>query len=298
MTRTSLVVVACGCVIAAGTVASAQSVDGAAVFTRACVSCHDGAPTSRAPSMDSLRGRSAQAVLDALLTGAMRMQGARLMGVERRAVVEFVSGKTLGAPTFDVNGGRCATPKPFADPSTMPGWSGWGPSETNTHNQSAAQAGLMAADVPRLTLKWAFGFPDSSVAFSQPSVAGGRVFVGSHSGAVYALDARSGCVYWRFNAKSAVRSAMPIGPQVGRAGYAVYFGDLSGNVYALDAETGAPLWTRELETHPYGRITGSPTLYAGRLYVPVASLEESMAGNPDYGCCTFRGSLAALEAST
>jgi polyvinyl alcohol dehydrogenase (cytochrome) len=83
-----------------------------------------------------------------------------------------------------------------------------------------------------------------------------------------------------------------------RQGSVVYFGDLSGNVYAIDAGTGAPIWMRALETHPYGRITGAPTLYRDRLYVPVASLEESMAGNADYGCCTFRGSLAALDAQT
>jgi polyvinyl alcohol dehydrogenase (cytochrome) len=140
--------------------------------------------------------------------------------------------------------------------------------------------------------------PDSSLAFSQPSVAGGRVFVGSHSGAVYSLDAKSGCTYWTYQAKSAVRSAISIGPRAGGQGSIVYFGDLSGNVYAIDAGTGAPIWMRALETHPYGRITGSPTLFRDRLYVPVASLEESMAGNADYGCCTFRGSLAALDAQT
>ena len=278
--------------------ATAQPVDGAAVFARACRSCHDGSSATRAPGLESLRGRSPQAVMDALLTGAMRMQGARLTGAERRAVVEYASGTSLSAPSVDLSVGRCPTVTPMADPASLPRWSGWGADVTNSHRQSAAQAGLTANDVPRLKLKWAFGFPDSTVAFSQPSVAGGRVFVGSHSGAVYGLDARTGCIYWTFSAKSAVRSAPSIGPQPGGRGSAVYFGDLSGNVYALDAETGKPLWTRELESHPYGRITGSPTLFEGRLYVPVASLEESMAANPEYECCTFRGSLAALDAAT
>jgi polyvinyl alcohol dehydrogenase (cytochrome) len=277
--------------------AAAQDVDGGAVFTRACATCHDGAAGSRAPSLEALRGRSAQAVLDALLTGAMRMQGARLTGAERRAVVAFATGKSLGAASIDTAAGHCSTVPPF-DAASGPRWSGWSPTETNTHAQTAEQAGLRSADVPRLRLKWAFGFPDSSVAFSQPSVAGGRVFVGSHSGAVYSLDARAGCTYWMYQAKSAVRSAISIGPRANGQGSAVYFGDLSGNVYALDAATGAPLWTRQIEQHPYGRITGSPTLFRDRLYVPIASLEESMAGNADYGCCTFRGSLAALDART
>jgi len=282
----------------AATVAQAQSVDGSAVFARVCAACHDGATGSRAPSLDALGGRSAQAVLDSLLTGAMRMQGARLSGAERRAVVEYVTGKSFGAPTSESTIGRCAANTPFSVSPTAPSWSGWSPTEANTHSQTAAQAGLTPADVPRLRLKWAFGFPDSSQAYSQPSVVGGRVFVGSHSGIVYALDARSGCIYWSYQAKSAVRSALSIGPRTSGDGFAVYFGDLSGNVYALDAAAGAPIWVRALETHPYGRITGSPTLFRNRLYVPVASLEESMAASPDYGCCTFRGSLAALDIAT
>ena len=74
----------------------------------------------------------------------------------------------------------------------------------------AADAGLTAADVPKLTLKWAFGFPDASVAWSQPTVAGGRVFVGSQNGTVYALDARTGCIRWTFAAQGGVRTAVAI----------------------------------------------------------------------------------------
>jgi len=291
---TRAIVGAVSCLLVAATV-SAQSTDGAAVFTRVCATCHDGSTGSRAPALESLRARSAQAILDALLTGAMRMQGARIAGAERRAVAEYASGKSLGAPASDSAIGRCTTSAPFTMAASDPIWSGWGATVTNTHAQTAAQAALTPADVPRLKLKWAFGFPDSSLAYSQPSVAGGRVFVGSHSGAVYSLDARSGCTYWTYQAKSAVRSAISIGPRVSGPGVAVYFGDLAGNVYALDAASGAVIWIAALETHPYGRITGSPTLYGDRLYVHVASLEESMATNPEYGCCTFRGSLAALN---
>ena len=53
-------------------------------------------------------------------------------------------------------------------------------------------AGLSAAQVPSLKLKWAFGFPLAEEAHSQPTVIGGRVFVGSDAGTVYSLDASSG----------------------------------------------------------------------------------------------------------
>src|SRR5204863_1332577 len=88
------------------------------------------------------------------------------------------------------------------------------------------------------------------------------------------------------------------GPREGATGYAVYFGDTGANVYALDAATGHELWSRRLDDHLYARITGSPTLYQDRLYVPVSSMEETAASQPGYECCTFRGSLNALDVKT
>src|SRR5260370_9090955 len=43
------------------------------------------------------------------------------------------------------------------------------------------------------------------------------------------------------------------------------------------------------------RIVGAPTLYNDRLYVAVSSTEEAAAVNPSYSCCTFRGSVVALD---
>ena len=78
----------------------------------------------------------------------------------------------------------------------------------------------------------------------------------------------------------------------------MYFGDTGANVYALDAATGRELWSRRVDEHLYARITGSPTLYQDHLYVPVSSIEETAASQPGYECCTFRGSLNALDAKT
>ena len=169
-------------------------------------------------------------------------------------------------------------------------WSGWGADTSNSRFQPAAAAGLTADRVPALTLKWAFAFPNGSSAFGQPAVAGGRVFVGSDNGFVYALDAASGCVYWSYQAQASVRTAISVG------GRLIYFGDLKGNVYALDAGSGALAWTKHADAHPLARITGAPTLADGRLYVPVASLEEGAGANPTYECCTFRGALVAYDA--
>ena len=190
---------------------------------------------------------------------------------------------------------------PLADPSASPHWNGWGVGITNTRFQPADQAGLTAAQVPKLTLKWAFGFPDTISAYAQPTVASGRVFVGSQNGTVYSLDAKTGCTYWTFKAQSAVRAATTLGPRrtaAGEKAYTLYVGDLSAHVYALDARTGDLLWARKVDDHPTSRVTGAPTLYQDRLYVPVASSEEADASNPAYPCCTFRGSLVVIDVAS
>ncbi len=154
--------------------------------------------------------------------------------------------------------------------------------------------------MPRLRLKWAFGFPTGVSANAQPSVVSGRVFVGSDNGYFYSLDARTGCVYWSFEAGSIIRNAPTVGPITGQgaARYAVYFGDGHANVYALDAQTGRQLWKTKADPHVVARITAGSTLYGGKLFVPVSSSEEFSSGNPGYSCCTARGSVVALDANT
>jgi polyvinyl alcohol dehydrogenase (cytochrome) len=158
-------------------------------------------------------------------------------------------------------------------------------------------AGFGAPDVPRLKLKWAFGFPGANAAPAQPAVAGGRVFVGSATGTVYALDAATGCTWWTYQAaEAAARTAVSVGPRPG--GWAVYFGDQAATVHALDAATGAVLWKTKVDDFWAARVTGSPLLSAGRLYVPVSSDEETQGLNAAYECCRFRGSVSALDAAT
>jgi polyvinyl alcohol dehydrogenase (cytochrome) len=126
------------------------------------------------------------------------------------------------------------------------------------------------------------------------------VFVGSDIGFVYSLNADTGCVYWSYQAKGSVRTAITVSPVTGHGAtkYAAYFGDSHANVYAVDAETGELLWVTRVDTHFVARITAAPNVYDGRVYVPVSSSEEFSASSLDYPCCTGRGSVAALDANT
>jgi polyvinyl alcohol dehydrogenase (cytochrome) len=186
-----------------------------------------------------------------------------------------------------------AKPKP-------PSWNGWGVDLHNSRFQPAGEARLTASEIPRLRLKWAFGFDGARMAFSQPAVAGGRLFVGSESGDIFALNPDSGCAEWSFHAHASVRTGFVIGPSPIKhsATGTVYFGDQKGAVYALDSATGRLLWKAQADPHPAAMITGTPQLFQGRLYVPVASYEENFAPDTHYQCCSFRGSVVAYDAQT
>ena len=279
--------------------ADAPAPDAARLFESACATCHNG-DDPRAPTTETLRARSPQAIVEALTSGVMRYQGLALTGAERRAIAEFLSGRRLRGTPTGATIGRCARAAPLGDPFARPLWNGWGASIENTHVQSADHAGITAANVSTLRLKWAFGFPDTTSAWAQPTVAGGRVFVGSQNGTVYSLDARTGCIVWTFAAHAGVRASITIGPKTGAgrtAVYPAYVADQQGYAYALDAASGRELWSRKVDAHPLVRLTGAPAVYGGRVFVPISSYEEG-GKPPGYACCTFRGGVMALDART
>jgi len=184
----------------------------------------------------------------------------------------------------------------FTDALAKPHWNGWGGNLEQHRFQPAEMAQLSAAQVPKLKLKWAFGFAGVTRVDAQPTIVAGRVFIGSRERRLYALSAASGCIYWIFDADFPVRAAISIGQSGGS--WVAYFGDQHANAYAVDAMTGKLLWKTHVEEHPAAVITGAPALANGRLYVPTSSIEELIGGNPKYECCTFRGALTALDSSS
>jgi len=282
-------------------VAAAQTPDGAALYKTSCATCHD-TGVNRAPNREAFRAMPAERVLASMETGTMVSMANNRSAADRRAIAEFVTGRSLSTPlvTTPAASAMCrASATPFS-PAAGPSWSGWGVDTNNTRFQDAAAAGLTAAEVPRLKLKWAFAFPGDLQSYAQATLAGGRLFVGSWGGKVYSIDAASGCIHWFFDAGDGVRSAVSISRVTTAAGPrdAAIFGDGGGNVYAVDAATGALLWKTEADSFPVARISGSPTVHAGRVYVPVASGEEGSAAASAYECCRFRGSVVALDAGT
>jgi polyvinyl alcohol dehydrogenase (cytochrome) len=277
---------------------------GFGVFQTRCMSCHGNpAAADRAPDPSTLRQFSPERIYAALTTGVMKVHAQNLTDEEKRRVAEFMSARPLGSAELgDAKNmpNHCPGNAALADPSMSPAWNGWAVDVANTRFQPGKAAGLTADQVPRLKLKWAFGYPNGVSASGQPTTVSGRVFVGTDIGYVYSLDAATGCIYWSFKANGLVRNAITIGPVKGRgsAKYAAYFGDAHSNIYAVDAHNGELLWMKHADDHFTARITAAPTLHDGRIYVPVSSSEEWSGSTLDYPCCTFRGSVMALDANT
>jgi len=264
---------------------------GKIVFAEHCAACHEGG-VPKAPSPTFLAMMPGDAIVSALTDGVMKAQGSVLSPAQRVDVAEFLTRRRLSAETKPVPPPMCTGPRLAFDRKDPPRPVGWG--HDNRRFAPADMAKLPAASVPNLTLKWAFAFPGALRARSQPSYGWGTMFVGSQDGTIYAFDLDTGCTKWTQRVSAEVRTSIVADAATNR----LYFGDLLGRAYALDAFTGKILWSEKLDDHPDATITGTPTLGGGLLYVPVSSLEVAQAGDPKYPCCSFRGSVVALDPST
>jgi polyvinyl alcohol dehydrogenase (cytochrome) len=180
---------------------------------------------------------------------------------------------------------------PFAGQSITGQWSQ--PGETKLGTSSART----------LAQKWVFTTGGDVSAI--PTVQGTTVFFPDWAGNVYALNKSNGALVWQHTVTSYTGQS----GDVSRVSPALYngmviFGDhINGlhdgaRVVAVSQQTGQLLWATEVESHKAAIITGSPVVANGRVYIGISSGEEAAAVNDSYPCCTFRGSVVALDAST
>ncbi len=272
-----------------------ETLPGAPLYHRICANCHEG-QVARAPHKMFLQMMPAANIITALTTGVMKQQGAALSAEERQSVAEYLAGAPLGAVAAPAPP-RCSPRAAQFDLADKPAAVGWG--LDNSALTPGSAAGLAAADLTRLKLKWALEFPGAIRARSQPAVAYGAVYVGSQDGTVYALDLATGCVRWTFQAAAEVRTAIVVQPEASAARpRRLFFGDVIAHTYAVDALSGKLLWSVKVDEHPNATLTGTAGYHDGMLYVPVSSLEVTSAADPRYECCKFRGAVVALEAAS
>src|SRR5712672_1596619 len=141
--------------------------DGSALFESNCALCHKAGADNRTPLPEALKKMPNRAIVAALESGSMKVQGSKLSISERQAIADFLSPPTeTTIQTVKLN--VCPGPAPAL--SNLNGWNGWSTDLINSRMQTAKEAGLGAGDVPKLKVKWAFGFPDAASVYSQPTV--------------------------------------------------------------------------------------------------------------------------------
>src|SRR4029079_5143288 len=141
-------------------VASAAPPSGAALYAKHCAMCHDQSGETRAPARSVLASVTIERILSVITVGTMKEQAAGLSASDRTTLATFLSSKhgpsDAGAPASGI--GQCAGTVPFTLAAGDQAWNGWGADLSTSRFQSAKVAGLVEADLPRLKLKWAFGF--------------------------------------------------------------------------------------------------------------------------------------------
>ncbi|HEX3950446.1 MAG TPA: PQQ-binding-like beta-propeller repeat protein [Steroidobacteraceae bacterium] len=267
---------------------TSQKPSGEAVFFSRCKSCHEPA-TERAPTRAELAFRAPADIVTALTTGVMSPMAKGLSRPEIEAVALYLApGQQLGSAGTDQ---MCTSNAPIQ--ASASDWPALGPDEDSTRFQP--NPGIKAADVPKLKVKWAFSMPGGG----QPVVVGNWLFITNRSGKFYALDAKSGCVHWAVEDAASRTTPMVIRSPISPSGWATFIGVGKRVVRAFDAQSGKEIWHSEsLESHIASNITGTPVVSGNQLFVPLSSGEEVYAMQPNYSCCSFRGSLAALDLKT
>ena len=217
---------------------------------------------------------------------------------------------------------RTKTTKPFLSKATLTGvlflalavsaqnrsprsgtrqWRLAGQDLNNNHDQPAEQL-ISTANVKELSPKWSF--TTGGDVSATPTVDGNAVYFPDWGGNLFALERKSGRLIWSHKISEyngVAGSVSRVSPAVD--GNQVIIGDLQSpnqlhdgaNVISVHRETGKRQWITKVDDHPAAIITGSPVVFDGVVYVGVSSTEETLATNPAYPCCSFRGSIVALD---
>ncbi|MFC7000709.1 PQQ-binding-like beta-propeller repeat protein [Pseudobowmanella zhangzhouensis] len=188
-------------------------------------------------------------------------------------------------------------------------WPMSGADINNTRHQKN-ETTLDPANVANLQVLWSTTL--NSDVSATPAVEGKFVYVPDWAGYLTKMDAQTGAIIWQRSfteytglpgnlarATPAVyKELVIIGDQGGRSSFIPgVFGN--ANIVAVNKHTGDLVWSTQVDAHPAAIITQSATVYQDTVYVGVASLEEAFAAFvPGYPCCSFRGSMLALDVNT
>ncbi len=271
-----------------------SDLDTKTLFDARCGICHNGGATG-APLVSALKLMPADRILTAMTTGVMRNQAMALTDEQKQALATYLSDVDPSESKNEVVKGLCADGVTIEETATSPKIDGWGMGQRNQRYYNEPDLKINATNVGDLELDWVFAFPTASRARVQPTIAGNTLFTASQLGTIYALDRQTGCTRWTFQADAEVRSALVIERDSTNKASRLYFSDFNAFVYAVDLKTQKLLWKVKIDDHPNATITGTLSIFEDRLFVPVSSTEVLESADEKYACCTFRGSMVALN---
>ncbi len=191
-----------------------------------------------------------------------------------------------------------------SDESRSGQWRIAGQNLSNSWSQPAEHS-ISPANVNGLAPKWVF--TTGGDVSATPTVDGNAIYFPDWAGNLFAVEKDSGRLIWshKISDYDGVDGAFSrVSPAVD--GNQVIIGDTpnskkvhnGANVISVDRESGTLRWMTQVDTHPAAIITGSPVIFEGAVYIGISSSEETLALNPAYPCCSFRGSVVALDAKT
>lgn len=284
----------------AGQETGSEDHPGRVVFEEFCANCHMGG-VPRAAHVSALRMLPNDSMLRTLNQGIMAEHTHQMTDRQREDVAFYLTGGPKAAIAMPP---PCSEEEAVFDYEQPPFATGWGITHDNQRFISDEVAQFSRTDLEGLELKWSFAYPHANRARSQPSFVGGSLILGSQDGTVYSFNADTGCIRWTFNASAEVRTGMTLttwdpGKSDGLSNPPMaYFADILAKTYAINVVTGELVWSTRVDDHPNATNTAQPVLFEGIVYQPVSSLEVVPATEPDYPCCSFRGSLVALDGLT
>ena len=169
------------------------------------------------------------------------------------------------------------------------------------HNPHERDIGT--GNIASLQLKWAFSTGGDVSA--TPAVDENTVYFPDAGGNLFAVDRNTGNAIW--SAKIADYTGVPgdyarttpalrgnmlvLGSQAGKRNGGAW-------MLGIDKTSGQLIWKTQVDTHPRAIVTQSAVIDGNTAYVGVSSDEEAAVLIPGYSCCTFRGSVAALNVDT
>jgi polyvinyl alcohol dehydrogenase (cytochrome) len=272
--------------------------EGSALFDAKCKSCHEPA-IDRAPTKVALSAFPAADIVASLTNGKMAPMGAGLSASQMQSLAMYLAPQAPQAPT-----GRQAIPAVAtvdtmcaSNPPITAGKSDWAMAGYDISNSRyQPNPGIKAADVKKLKVKWAFSIAGHGNA--QPVVIGDWMWMLSRT-KMFALDPKTGCVRYRIEGVSARNTPPVFKSTLSPSGWMMIVGQGSKVVKAFDAANGKEIWaSAQLEDHRASGITGSPLVSGNQVFVPLTSGEEASSQLATYPCCSFRGSLVALDLAT